>query len=171
MNGPYEIPQAMEEMRIDATSLFETYREAARHLRNTFFSTRDSGDWDVVEDFEAVDRVLFQTLVLRKLSAACDKMTVDPAGQDMFLIEPCSGGMPAMISRDAPASGYWDHPIKSLSQGDAVLAFQKYFDWDQHGMIDYRYLRATILRSARYPEIEGHEALIETIYARIVFHG
>ena len=158
-------------MTIDATGIFETYREAARHLRNTFFSTRDSGDWEIVEDFEAVDRVLFEKLVLRKLPSFNGKPTVEPLGENVFLIEPASGDMPAMISREAPASGYWDHPIDNLSRGDAVLAFQEYFDWDQHGLIDYRYLRATILRSSRYPEIEGHQALIETIYAKIVFQG
>ena len=38
----------------DVTPIFETYRECARHLRNTYFSTRDNEDWDIIEDFEEV---------------------------------------------------------------------------------------------------------------------
>ena len=41
-------------MTIDVTKIFETYREASRHLRNTFFSTRDSGDWDVIGSLSLV---------------------------------------------------------------------------------------------------------------------
>jgi hypothetical protein len=51
----------------DVTSIFETYRECARHLRNTYFSTRDNEDWEVIEDFEEVARVLFERLVLVQL--------------------------------------------------------------------------------------------------------
>jgi len=156
-------------MTIDATKTFETYREASRHLRNTFFSTRDSGDWDIIEDFDAVDKVLFDRLVLWRILP--DGAVIDESAIQMnkFLIEPSGAGMSAMISRDAPASGYWDHPVDTLLPGDAELAFREYFDWDQHGLIDLRYYRVTVIGSTKYPEILGHDALIETIHTKIKY--
>lgn len=56
----------------DVTHFFETYREFAGHLRNTYFSTRESKDWDTVEDFDAVAKVLFQRMVLSKLDDLAD---------------------------------------------------------------------------------------------------
>lgn len=156
-------------MTIDVTKTFETYREASRHLRNTFFSTRDSGDWDVIEDFDTVDKVLFDRLVLGRILPAGGTIAEDAVPMNKFLIEPSGAAMPAMISRDTPTSGYWDHPINTILPGEAKLAFREYFDWDQHGLIDLRYYRVTVIGSSRYPEIQGHDALIETIHAKITY--
>jgi hypothetical protein len=156
-------------MSIDATAVFETYREAARHLRNTFFSTRDSCDWEVIEDFEAVAKILFDRLVLGRILPDGCEIPEDCLLENKFLLEPSGCGMSAMISREAPASGYWDHPVNTILPGEAVLAFREYFDWDQHGLIDFRYYRATIIESSKYPEIRGHDALIETIHAKVVY--
>ena len=156
-------------MAIDVTKTFETYREASRHLRNTFFSTRESGDWDVIEDFDAVDKVLFDRLVLGRILPNGGTIEDVAIRMNKFLIEPSGVGLSAMISRDAPASGYWDHPVGTLLPGEAELAFREYFDWDKHGLIDLRYYRVTVISSSKYPEIQGHDALIETIHAKITY--
>lgn len=104
-------------MIIDATKIFESYREASRHLRNTFFSTRDSCDWAVIEDFDAVDKVLFDRLVLWRILPDGGTIAEDAIPMNKFLIEPSGAAMSAMISRDAPASGYWDHPINTILPG------------------------------------------------------
>ena len=156
-------------MTIDATKIFETYREASRHLRNTFFSTRESSDWDVIEDFDEVDKVFFDRLVLGRILPDGGRIDESAVRMNKFLIEPSGAGMSAMISRDAPASGYWDHPTNTIFPGEAELAFREYFDWDQHGLIDLRYYRVTVIGSSRYPEIQGHDALIETIHAKIIY--
>lgn len=156
-------------MIIDVTKTFETFREASRHLRNTFFSTRDSGDWDIIEDFKAVDMMLFDRLVLGRIHPDGGIIDENAIRMNQFLVEPSGMKMSAMISRDTPVSGYWDHPIGTLLQGEAVLAFREYFDWDQHGLIDLRYYRATIVSSSRYPEIQGHDVLVETNQAKITY--
>ncbi|WP_035612808.1 hypothetical protein [Haloferula sp. BvORR071] len=149
------------------THLFEEYREHARHLRNTAFDTRASQDWGVVEDFEAVSTVLFERLVLYRLPEGHYQQAKNWKDTSYFLIEPADGGFPAMISRDKGASGYWDHPIKMLLKGEAVIAFHEYFDWDQHARIDLRYYYGVILESSRYPDLAGHHILIETDMAWI----
>jgi hypothetical protein len=156
-------------MFLDVTRIFEAYREAARHLRNTSFSTRDSGDWDTIADFEIVNKILFDRMVLERIPPKTPPVPREAIEMNKFLLEPSGGGMWAMISRDRPAAGYWDHPVDTLLPGEAVLAFREYFDWDQHGLIDFRFYRASILESSRYPDLEGREALIETIHARIIY--
>jgi hypothetical protein len=155
-------------MSLDVTKVFESYREAARHLRNTSFSTRESEDWDIIEDFETVSEILFDRMVLARIPTTAVP-PADAVSGNRFLLEPSGGGMSVMISRDRPAAGSWDHPVTALFPGEAVLAFREYFDWDQHGLVDFRYYRASILESSRYPELAGHDAFVETIHAKIIY--
>ena len=130
----------------DVTTIFETYRECARHLRNTYFSTRDNEDWNIIEDFEEVARVLFERLVLVQLAEErfCDGKFEPKIGSmikgNTIMIVPSSTGMPVMISRDRSGVGnnYWDHQITRLETDDAEIVFREYFDWDQFGLIDFR---------------------------------
>jgi len=149
------------------TKLFEEYREHARHLRNTAFDTRGSQDWDVIEDFDAVNTVLFERLVLYRLPESHFEKAKNWKDTSYFLIEPSGGGFSPMISRSKGSSGYWDHPVTMLMKDDAVIAFHDYFDWDQHGRIDFRYYYGVILSSTAHPELAGHHALIETNSAEI----
>lgn len=152
----------------DVTTIFETYRECARHMRNTHFSTRESKDWEIVEDFDEVDRVLFQRLVLYRLTDSYDPELERAVEGNRLLIVPNSQRMPLMISREK-TGGYWDYPLGHLETGEAQIAFKEYFDWDEHELIDFRYYRGLILESAKYPDIIGHQVLIETIHGRIMY--
>jgi hypothetical protein len=160
----------------DVTTIFETYRECARHLRNTYFSTRDNEDWDIIEDFEAVASVLLERLVLAQLAEerCCGNYvpeTQNTIKNNKIKLVPASDRIPVMISRDSTRSGnrYWDHPITQLETDDTEIAFQEYFDWDQFGLIDFRYYLGTIISSSKYPDIIGHQVLIETIYAKVMY--
>lgn len=153
----------------DVTDLFETYRECARHVRNTSFSTRESKDWDTVESFNDVADLLFRRLVLDRLSSNWDPALPQAIEQNRLLIVPAADRMPVMISRDKGASGYWDHPMQYLEPDTAVIAYREYFDWDQHALVDFRYYRGVIVSSGRHPELVDHEVLIETIYGRVEF--
>jgi hypothetical protein len=154
-------------MASDVTHFFETYRECARHLRNAYFSTRESKDWDTIEDFDAVAKVLFQRMVLAKLDDVAD----NAVQENKFFIAPDAKRIPVMISREKNGGGYWDHPVNYLSRDDARIAFRDYFDWNQHALIDFRYYRGLVLASTTYPDIVAHEVLIETIYARILYEA
>jgi len=160
----------------DVTPIFETYRECARHLRNTYFSTRDNEDWDTIEDFEAVTSVLFERLVLGQLAEERSCGGYAPELQNTIkdnkiIIVPASDRIPVMISRDSTGSGnrYWDHPITHLENDDTDIAFREYFDWDQFGLIDFRYYLGTIISSSKYPDIIGHQVLVETIYVKVMY--
>jgi hypothetical protein len=141
------------------------------------YSTRDNEDCDLIEDFEEVARVLFERLVLVQLAEErfCDGKFEPEIGSmimgNTIMIVPGSTGMTVMISRDKSGGGnrYWDHPITHLETDDVEIVFREYFDWDQFGLIDFRYYLGTIVTSSKYPEIIGHQVLVETIYAKVMY--
>jgi hypothetical protein len=154
----------------NVTNLFERYRECARHLRNTQFSTIDTQEWDVIEDFEAVNRILFERLVLYRLDDMWSGRLREERMQEFLRLVPITAhGVPVMISRERDRSGAWDHPIGRLAPAEAEVSFNSYFDWDQHALIDFRYYRGHILQSTKYPGIAGHEVLIETQHAHVFY--
>lgn len=123
--------------------------------------------WEIIEGFDAVNEVLFDTLVLDRLPISNYEVVRNWQENRLFLIEPSGGGFSAMISRDIDKTGYWDHEIDMLMQGDAVIAFLEYFDWDQFALIDFTYFHGLILESEKYPEIVGHHILIEANSAEV----
>jgi hypothetical protein len=148
------------------TEVFDRYRECARHVRNTYFSTIQSKDWDTVENFEAVAQSLFERIVIYQFRIGFFQCEPREYTRDFFRIVPTvADGIPVMISREKDRTGAWDHPIKTLTPTDCEIAFIKYFDWDDHGTIDFRYYWGEVLSSQKYPEIVGHALLIETQYA------
>lgn len=88
----------------------------------------NSGNWDTIEDFDAVNEVLFDHMVLGRIYPDECRISRDSIKNNRFLLEPYGACMPAMISCDQPASGYWDHTMDTLLPGESVLAFREYFD-------------------------------------------
>lgn len=147
------------------TSVFQCYRDSARHLSNTCYRPKYEGDWDTRENFDEISVLLFKHLVLNELQIShtlCDWLG-QPA--EIFKLQPSTERIPVMINRDG-TSGYWDHPKTELDQNEAEIAFIDYFDWDEMDTIDFRYIRGKILKS-RSGDLDGHDILVETIYVNI----
>jgi len=83
----------------DITAIFETYRECARHVRNTYFSTRTTQDWDIIEDFEEVEDILFKKLITDQVIKTYSIDYREIIKTNIFLIVPSATRMPVMISR------------------------------------------------------------------------
>jgi hypothetical protein len=154
-------------MDVDATGMKNVtlyllrYREAARHLWNTFLrqdGTSGRGalpESGVLDDWDTLRKNLFSALVLRHTGERARLRVV-----------PTTGNVPAMISRTRPARTYWDHPIQRLGPTDD-LGFMEFFDFDQSGFLDFAYYRVSIDASEQHPDLVGHEALIEVQYADV----
>ena len=153
----------------DITNIFQRYREATRHLRNVFYVPVDRDDWDMIEDFDEMSVLLFKHLVLGELKIERGKMDWLAKPCPNFIIDSTSEILPLMVNRDGQ-SGYWDNPIKEVSKGDLTMHFIDYFDWDSMDQIDYRYYRIRIVASEKYPSLIGNDALIETIYAKVLYN-
>jgi len=147
----------------DVTLHLLRYREAARHLWNTYLrgereprngalpENRTLDDWDALKDD------LFCALVLRH--------TGDEERSSLRVV-PTSPEVPAMISRTKPARTYWDNPIQRLGPTED-LRFIDFFDFDHCGFLDFAYFRVVINGSDRHPGLSGHEALIEVLLCRV----
>jgi hypothetical protein len=157
----------------DITSLVANFREAARHLWNCHYvPTLDvQYPFDARDSFDRVARELFRSLVLEELDLT--NLALAPASVPepipiprLFVTSRASGGVPIFINRDRPRSGYWDHPKKHIRPNEATLLLARFFDFDEVGVRDFRYLEVFIA-AASDPDIVGRWALLDFEYARI----
>jgi hypothetical protein len=160
----------------DVTQLFTTYRECVRHLWNTYFQpvAASASDWDIRDEFDAIARSIFSTLVLRPLDdfehelspASAERPVVLPG----FRVVPIpDSGVPILINRDMPRRGYWDHPVSRIRPAEVELHLIRFFDFDELGFRDWRYYEVFIHSSATYPDTVGRAALIECKHATVLF--
>jgi len=160
----------------DVTHLFLTYRECVRHLWNAYFSfvAEPSQNWDLRDEFDAIAREVFSSLVLRPLDVfdheLAPEYSADPSALPGFRIVPAvEHGTPIFINRDLPQSGYWDYPVSRVQPDEVELDLLRFFDFDKLGYRDYRYFEVVVHASTKYPDIIGRAALIEVQHARVLF--
>lgn len=149
-------------------STFQKYRETARHLRNVAYTPTVEHDYEIIESFEEVCVLLFTHLVVDMLGIERSKCNWLAEPAKCFELVSSADILPIMINRDGQ-SGYWDNPIKAVNRGELTLNFMDYFDWNSMDQIDFRYYRARITDSNKYPQLVGYDVLIETIYADIYY--
>lgn len=168
------LPTAME----DVTSLFDDYRECVRHLWNTRFRplAEPTKDWDVRDEFDAIARRIFASLVLRPLNIFTLELSraseAEPTALPGFIVVPAhESGTPIHINRELPRGGYWDYPLERVLPEDLHLHFLRFFDFDQLGYRDFRYYEVKIHASVAYRETVGRVALIEGNNAKVFYSG
>jgi len=94
---------------MEVDDLVNRFRLASRELRNHWFHPPDwdQSEWEVVEGFDEVERLLFETLVL--WPAGVQRVDYGRPNPDTIVVPRTPA--PIMINRDRGAeSGYWDHP-------------------------------------------------------------
>jgi hypothetical protein len=153
----------MDHQMKDVSNVFDHYRVSARAIWNTaFWPDADLRNWDSVEQFDEIQRILFTELVLGKLGRGLPLPDVFRVPVPFFHVVP-TGHTPIMIQnpRSDRQTGYWDHPVNSVRPGDAELHFIEYFDWNRMDYADLRYYRVKIASFDAHPDIIGREALID----------
>jgi hypothetical protein len=156
----------MMKNRMDITNNITRFREAARHLWNTYFLERAERDkdWDLRDQFSNVYVDLFNSLVKYDLPESVSSIPHLWNGENKVLSEYQVKGknktLAAMINRTLPATGYWDHPIQQIKSDETDVRLISFFDWDELGFRDMRYLRVRIVASPN-KELIGRDALIE----------
>jgi hypothetical protein len=154
----------------DITSIFDHYRVSARAVWNTaFWPDADFRNWDSVDQFDEVQRILFSELVLGKVAREWPLQNIFEDAIPFFRVVPSIGAAPIMIQNPRPDKprGYWDHPINRISPVEAEMHFLGYFDWDRLDYIDFRYYLVKIARFDARSELIGREALIERQHANV----
>jgi len=156
-------------IEVNVNKIFDKYREAARHLRNVYYCNNNhESDWGLRSDFNEIRKLLYHHLILNELDLTEVRDFRNEPSKYFNLV---SDGniLPAMINRNGD-SGYWDHPITKLVDDEYDIRFIDYFDFDQMGHCDFRYILARIFFSKNHPQINNYNALIETQYVQILFN-
>lgn len=160
----------------EATHLFMNYRECVRHLWNAYFRAiaEPTRNWDVRDEFDEIAREIFSSLVSREIGAVdfelAKESSSDPITRPDFHIVPGSEcGVPILINRDLPRSGYWDYPISRVEPNDVEMHLLRFFDFEELGYREYQYFEVMIDASVDYPDLVGRAALIEVQYAKVLF--
>jgi hypothetical protein len=157
----------------DITELINRHRECSRHLWNTYFlpQAEADADWDLRDQFEDVSAKLFSSLVLWPLERETHQFKpayLLPHHEVPFIRVIPKGTCLAQVNREIE-SGYWDHPITELKEGDVDMRFIQYFDWENLGHREYEFIRVLIVSSAAHPELDGRHALVKPLNIRVEF--
>jgi hypothetical protein len=155
----------------DVSGIFDHYRASARTIWNTaFWPDPDFRNWDSIDQFHEIEKLLFQELVLAKVDREWPLQNIFGDAIPFFHIIPTLGhGTRILIQKPRPGAPtvYWDDPVNRVRPEQATLLFIAYFDWNQMDYIDLRYYRAKIARFDTHSELVGREALIERQHAAI----
>jgi len=155
----------------DVSIVFDHYRSSARAIWNTaFWPDPDFRNWDSIDQFHEIEKLLFQELVLAKMDREwplCDLFV--NAIPFLQVVPSIAHGTPIMIQNPRPSAptGYWDDPVGLIEPRQADLLFIAYFDWNEMDYIDLRYYRVKIASFDAHPELVGREALIERQHATV----
>lgn len=159
---------------MDITEQIQTFREASRHLWNSYFrfEAERNQDWDLRDSFSEVYGALFNSLVRFHLpdSAPTIPHLWSPAKKILweYRIVSTTDRLPVMVNREKPASGYWDHPTEYVASAAADLHLIELFDWDNLGFRDFRYFRVRIVK-ADDPDLVDRDALVDAAYCRVEY--
>jgi hypothetical protein len=159
---------------MDITDKFNLFREAARHLWNTYFhlDAEKNNNWDLRDAFSEVYVSLFNAIIKYHLPDSVNSIPhlYDPEQNVLneYRIIGRSETIPIWINRTKPASGYWDYPIKVVQNDTTDLRLISIFDFDNLGFRDFGYFRVRIVRSNEM-DLEGRDALVEVKYCKVLF--
>src|SRR5580698_3978162 len=147
----------------DISRIFDHYRMSARAIWNTtFWPDQNFRNWDSIEQFHEIAKLLFQELVLAKVDREWPLQDLFKSAIPFFHIVPSiAHGTPVLIQkpREGAPTGYWDDPVNLVEPSQAELLFIEYFD--------LRYYRVKIANFDTHSELVGREALIERQHAAI----
>jgi hypothetical protein len=156
-------------MAKDISTIFDHYRISARGIWNTaFWPDPDFHDWDSVEQFDEIQKILFNELVLRKTDREWPFRSIFLDAIPFFQVVPTIHA-PILIQnpRSERETGYWDHPVRQVKPGRADLQFISYFDWNRMDYVDFHYYRVKITRFDEHADVVGREALMQRDHAAV----
>jgi hypothetical protein len=154
----------------DVSNLFDHYRISACSIWNTaFWPIAELRDWDCVDQFDEIKRILFDQLVLFRIGRDFALKDIFRVPISFFHVVPAGESSPVMIQNPRPNQprGYWDHPLKCIGPQEAEMYFVDYFDWNRFDFVDFQYYRVIIAKFDAHPELAGREALIERMNASV----
>jgi hypothetical protein len=159
---------------LDVTAIFDHYRVSARSIWNSaFWPDPALREWDFIDAFDSIQRILFDSLVLSKIDMEFSAEDLFRKPIPFIRLSAAAGQCPLMIQnpRGPRMTGYWDDPVNRISANTSEMHFIDFFDWSKMAVRDFHYYRVIITRFDEHPHLIGREALMETQYANVLFFG
>lgn len=158
----------------EVTNLILGYREATRHLWNSYFqnvgdSCPSTGN---LGRFEEIDKLLFISLVLECLEETGHDFDFRDSSFPFLLVSPQDGSTALKLRLSEPLNGRgrsWNDPITIKPTGMAVLELIELFDWNRYTWVSFPYYRVKVKSLPGHSQFEGLEALVEIQSTRIFY--
>jgi hypothetical protein len=151
----------------ECTELLLHYREIARLVWNLgFWPNSKLREWDAVEIFRETMARLFEGMVLLALGFQGSIKDKDAPGEIAdFRVKAHKREVELLVERNRPddPGHIWGDPTVRMSPEASPyrLRFVRFFDWDQLGMRDLRFLEVLIESMDDRPDLIGRHAIIE----------
>jgi len=156
-------------MAVILTSHIHEFREAARHLWNSYM--RSEATWDTADELAKVANILFIECALGRAGVEARPIPMQHGTEiltEYRLFADHAGKLPLHANRDIPASGYWDHPVEWIPpEVKQIIHPICFFDFDVLGWRRIQYYRSRIVESSSHPDLNGRDALIECAYVDV----
>jgi hypothetical protein len=151
---------------MDLTERMNDFRLASRGLYNQFFYSRDREQAIEAEERHSnILEHLFEYMVLQPENIRGTEY-FEVNDQIIVSFKPRTSGH-YVIEVEA-TSGNWSLERIPCSKGSPKMHFQYYFDWDELGIKDNKYVKGTLFSCAGAEHLVGKECHFET--SDVVFH-
>jgi len=159
----------------DANALLKEYRDTVRDLWNNHFSERvdELERCGALDDFEEIDRHLFNGIVLASLGDVYWKSKISSFRQSAisFLrvaVVGVSDGEPEVLVAKPEPSRHWVTRVDVQDWSPLVAEFVEIFDWGMYReKVEYPYCVAKIVKFPGHDELIGWLCLLKIDDAQI----
>ena len=151
---------------MELNELMNDFRLASREIFNHYFRIHpayDNAGWQSLERFKELEVVLFRQLVTGPIGIDSTPAYGSPQPRIRVALADGLRDAPILVNREID-SGYWDHPISRID-GGTELVFLAFFDFDQLGIRDNKFVRV-IIDSSGEMELTGKHALLDASYVK-----
>lgn len=164
-----------DDLMKDITNNIMQYREATRHIWNTYFigKVKSIQECGLLDYYEEIDKNLFYAIVLEAIdrgSYKIDAFRSQPISILRVIIKEEIDKLSIIISHSKNQTyKKWNEPIVLSSIEKAEFLFIECFEWDRYSYASYPYYLVRIKKFPKYPHLVGEDALIETHHARVYY--
>jgi hypothetical protein len=156
----------------DVTDMILTYREATRHLWNTYFMRPNGAppEFGNLDRYEEIDKLLFTSLVLEPVGKAEGEFVFREDAHPFLHVLPRGESDSLRIRPSDPPisrSRSWNDAVNVSGARNAKLEFIECFDWDRYGWVSFPFFRVRIRSFPENSHLEGLEGLVEVQAVRI----
>lgn len=151
-------------MEKEITEILLNYRECARHVWNTYYRCIEDG-WHRFIDAEDE---LFTSLVLDEFYPALDYPEKVSKSMRTFKVVPIIPPLHLEILWTVTGDETV-HKWKELKLKDNAieLRYFDFFDWEETGYRDYKYIRCKVADFGNYSELKDADVLIEVEHLKV----